>query len=374
MDDERAPQPSTLRLSSATGHCGAALGRGAHGPDAGTAGLPSPWAPLVRPPSPLVPHDAVHPRGADGLGSTTAAGHPPSTTASVRRVVRVADFGRLSRQVEHAATGAAQTAAQVEAMQEELRLTRHVRLGLDALQEVARGDRFPCGGALQRVLAQRTIERLKCTPARPRSRVHRSAGRGDLEQVAITFDVIFTRAGLDELVSMTGLKYSPRAGRRIARPVRVVQFPGATAFLRAVGLWEPSGAQNLMCRRFTRLEKTMPARPLLERFCTEDGEVNYILSRNASTGQVLVAVRESETYDVRRRAFKHPLVQKLVGHDSLPGLSETWPCFFFWRESTASAAMEWEGVDACGSMSVSLPCCTFEDLPADVAALVQSSV
>lgn len=127
-----------------------------------------------------------------------------------------------------------------------------------------------------------------------------------------------------------------------------------------------------MCRRFTRNDLSKPARPLIERFADEDGCLFYVLSRETATGHAVVAVRESETYDVRRQVFKHPLQQKSVPLSSLPGLSVGCPCFLSWRESSSSCAMEWEGVDACGSVSLSLPCCTFEHLPGDVAALVTS--
>lgn len=266
------------------------------------------------------------------------------------------------------------TMVQVEAVQEELRTTRQVRHGLDVLQAVARQERFPCGRALQRVLGQRLLERLKATPARPSTRGKGVVGRAAQEQVAVSFDVPFTRAGLDELVAMRGLSYSPREGRRVGRPVRVVEFSSAALLLRSLELWESADVQHLMCRQFTRLDKTRPARPLLERFTDEDGSQHYILQRNETTGEVLVAARESETYDVRRQAYKHPLVQKSVPHGSLPGLSERCPCSLSWRESLSSCAMEWEGPDACGTVSLTLPCCTFEQLPADVAALVQCVV
>lgn len=320
-------------------------------------------------PAPLVPMwrgapGTVNPStGADARG-TAAGGSVPA-----RRAVRVVEFDRLSREVRQVVAGVAKTAAQVDALEEELRLTRNVRHGLDALQAVARQDQFPCGRALQRVLGQRLLERLKSTPARPAMR-----GKSMNPQSTISFDVPFTRSGLDELVSMCGLSYSPRAGRRLARPMRMVLFSGAVALLRALDLWAAIDPQLLMCRRFTRVDKSKPARPLLERFSDENGTNFFILERHPETEEVVVSVRESEAYDVRRQAFKDPLQRKRVPRGSLPGLSESCPCFLSWRESSSSSALEWEGANACGSVSLSVPCCTFEQLPADVAALVLSLV
>lgn len=311
--------------------------------------------------------------GSNGQGQTTS-GAAPAAPVKVRRTVRVSDFDRVKKQVDLVVSEAAKTAAHVEAIEQELERSRRVRLGLDVLHAVARQEHYPCGRALQRVLGQRLLERLKATPARPSIRGYNAQGRSVQEQVAVTFDVPFTRTGLDELVSMQGLSYTPREGRRLARPVRIVHFPGAVSLLRSVDLLGTVDRQQLMCRRFTRVDQSKPARPLIERFADEDGSLFYILRRDTASGQVVVAVRESETYDVRRQAFRHPLVQKSLPMSSLPGLSEGCPCFLSWRESISSSAMEWEGADACGTVSLSLPCCTFEQLPADVAALVSSLV
>lgn len=327
-------------------------------------------SPSSCPPLPLAPPRPIRAGVPDGPNASTGCVAPVTTTegrAPARRAVRVVEFDRLSRQVEQVMEGVAKTTAQVEAMQEELRLTRHVRHGLDVLQTVARQEQFPCGRALQRVLAQRLLERLKATPARPATR-----GKSMSSQSSISFDVPFTRTGLDELVAMRGLSYSPRVGRRLARPVRVVQFSGAAAILRALDLWATVDPQLLMCRRFTRVDKSKPARPLLESYSDEDGSLFFIMERHAATEEVVVSVRESETYDVRRQAFKDPLQRKRVARSSLPGLSEYCPCFLSWRESSSSSALGWEGANACGSVSLSVPCCTFEQLPGDVAALVLS--
>lgn len=334
-------------------------------------------SPAQAPPNLAVPDHDPLPSGAPApapgpavLGATPDDAVPAVRT--VRRAVRVAAFDRLSRQVEDVVDGASKTAAKVEALEEEVRITRNIRRGFDVLQAVAQQQQYPCGRALQRVLGQRLLERLKSTPTRPASRGPSVSGRAGQEQVAITFDVPFTRSGLDELVAMCGLSYAPRVGRRTARPVRAVHFAGPVALLQALELMAVADSQQLLCRRFTRLDQSKPARPLLERILDEDGSVFYVIDRNIDTGDVIVAVRESETYDVRRQAFKHPLERKTVPIGSLPGLSTVCPCFLSWRESVSSAGMEWEGVNACGSVSLSVPCCTFEQLPADVAALAQS--
>lgn len=273
-----------------------------------------------------------------GAAAQTAAagGHAPAW-----RAVRVVEFDRLSRQVQQVVDEAVRTTARVEALQEELRLTRHVRHGLDVLQAVARQEQYPCGRALQRVLAQRLLESLKSTPGRPATR-----GRSTSSQYTISFDIPVTRTGLDELVAMRGISYSPRVGRRLARPSRVVQFSGAVAILRALDLWAAVDPQLLMCRRFTRLDKSKPARPLLESFSDGDGTLYFVLERHPATDKVVVSVREPETYDVRRQAFKDPLQRKRVSRSALTGLSEFCPCFLSWRESSSNSALEWEGADA----------------------------
>lgn len=165
-----------------------------------------------------------------------AAGAAPVVPSKARRTVRVSDFDRLMKQVEHMSIEAAKTAVHVEAIQEELHRSRRSRLGLDVLHAVARQDQYPCGRALQRVLGQRLLKRLKATPARPSARGHGVQGRAAQEQVAISFDVPFTRTGIDELVSTKALTYTRREGRRPARPVRTVHFSGAVALLRALDL------------------------------------------------------------------------------------------------------------------------------------------
>lgn len=289
--------------------------------------------------------------------------------------MRLADFDRLCKQVDALCTQGAQLSNQVEscstrtdAVEEKLLGARQVAQGFDVLRAVALQREYALGRALQRVLAMRLFERIKTCPTRPPAGDRMVAGRARQEQSAIVVEVPFLRSGVDELVSMLTLKYEHRTGRRTARPARLVRFSGAAGVLAALGV--PVVQEN-MCRRFQRKDGSAPARPLIERLTDDDGSVFYVTGRDEGTGDVLVFVRESEAYHVRRRGYVHRLQEKRIARDSIPGLPEQSPAFISWRESTVSASIdEWEGAEACGTVTVSLPCCTMELLPSDVADVV----
>lgn len=234
---------------------------------------------------------------------------------------------------------------------------------------MARQQEFSLGRALQRVLAMRLLERIKACPARPPAGDRMVGGRARQEHTAIVLDVPFPRSGVDELVSMLSLKYNSRTGRRTARPSRTVQFDGAADVLSALGI---PVDEDTMCRKFSRKDGSAPARLLIERLADDGGSLFYVTGRDTDTGDLLVSVRESETYHVRRRCFIHALEEKRVARNALPGVPAQSPAFISWRESTVSASLdEWEGADACGTVTLSLPCCTMEVLPSDVAELVK---
>lgn len=251
-------------------------------------------------------------------------------------------------------------------------MSRRTMNGIELLRAVAQQEQYPAGRALHRVLGQRVIERLHATPTRPSARGSPVARRGFQEQVSVSFDMPFTRQGLDELVALCSMSYTPRSGRRLIHPIRQVHFAGDGALLQALALPVRMAADSLRCRQITRLDKSKPTRPLIERYADDDGSFFNILRTLPASYEVVVAVRESEMYDARRQSYRHPLLQMHVPRRTLPGLSEFCPSFLSWRESTASAALEWEGADACRTVSLCLPCCTFEERPSDLRALVLS--
>lgn len=290
--------------------------------------------------------------------------------------MRLADFDRLCKQVDALSTQGVQLSNAVkscsirtDAVEEKLLGARLVTQGFEVLRTVAQQREYALGRALQRVLAMRLFERIKTCPARPPAGDRVVAGRARQEQTAIVVDVPFLRSGADELVSMLSLAYESRSGRRTARPARVVRFDGAAGVLAALGV--PVEQEN-MCRQFQRKDGSAPARPLIERLTDDDGSVFYVTGRDDVTGDLLVCVRESEAYHVRRRGFVHGLQEMRIARDSLPGLPEQSPAFISWRESTVSASIdEWDGAEACGTVTVSLPCCTMEVLPSDLADVVK---
>lgn len=262
-------------------------------------------------------------------------------------------------------------ASRTEAVEDQLRVSRQLLHGFGVLRAVALQEEFPLGRALRRVLAMRLVERLKACPARPPAGDRAVSGRARQEQTAVSLDVPFPRAGVDELVAMLSLSVTPRAGRKTARPSRVVHFPGAAALLGALGL---PVAADYMCRVFKRKDGSRPARPLLERVTSDEGTQFYIIGRDEASDDVSVAVRESESFHVRRRAFVHGLNEKVVSRDSLPAVPARCPAFIAWQESIVSASFdEWEGGDACGTVTLSVPCCSLEVLPGDVADLTKTT-
>lgn len=290
--------------------------------------------------------------------------------------MRLADFDRLCKEVEALSVQGSKLTSDVEAcssrteaIEDKMRATRQVTEGIDVLRAVARQQEFSLGRALQRVLSMRLFERIRACPARPPVGNRLVAGRARQEQTAIIVDVPFTRSGVDELVTMLCLTYDTRSGRRTARPMRTVHFDGASGVLSALGI--PVVPDNT-CRQFLRKDGSAPARPLIERFADDDGRLLYVTGRDGDSGDVFVSVRESEEYHVRRRCFLHGLKEQRVTRDELPTLPARSPAFISWRESAVSASFEeWEGADACGTVTLSVPCCTLEVLPPDVADLAK---
>lgn len=70
-----------------------------------------------------------------------------------------------------------------------------------------------------------------------------------------------------------------------------------------------------------------------------------------------------------RRGFANPIVKGTIDSSELPSLPVLCRSHISWRESVESRDLELEGVDACGVLSVSIPCCVLEVAPADVIAL-----
>lgn len=292
-----------------------------------------------------------------------------------RRSVRLADFDRLCRQVEALSVQGEQLTSDIQAccnradaVEDKLRATGLANQGLDVLRAVAHQQEYALGRALQKVLAMRLLERIRACPSRPPAGNRVVTGRARQEQTAIVLDVPFPRSGVDDLTSMLSLAYERRSGRRTTRPTRVVQFEGASGVLSALGI---PVVQSNMCRQFLRKDGSAPARALVERLADDGGRLFYVKARHKDSDDVLVCVRESEAYHVRRRCFVHQLVEKRVSRDALPELPDDCPAFLSWRESPVSASIdEWDGPDACGVVTLSLPCCTMEVLPSDVADLV----
>lgn len=287
------------------------------------------------------------------------------------------DFDRLSKQADALKLQGAQLTAdfqacsnRTEAVEDNLRSGRVLTQGLEVLRTVARQQEYFLGRALQRVLAMRLVERPRACSARPPVGDRAVAGRARQEQTAIVLEVPFTRSGLDELVAMLSLTHTHVPGRRTARASRMVQFHGAAEVLSALSV--PVVPEN-MCRQFSRKDGSAPARLLVERRVSESCSMIYITGRDAETGDLLVNVRESETYHVRRRCFVHSLKEKRVPKSALAVAPAQSPAFIAWRESAVSASLDgWEDGDACGAVTLSLPCCTMEVLPADVADMVKA--
>lgn len=292
----------------------------------------------------------------------------PADKRSKPRSVRAAEFDRLTRRVDELSIREAGLRDSLAAVQADVRGSRQAMLGLDVLRAVARQQEFLLGRSLKKVLANRLLNRLKACPARAPSGSRSLTGRARQEEAAIVLDFLFPRKGLDELVSILSATYTPRAaGRRSARPLWTVIFSNAAAMLRALSL--SVGMEN-MCREFRRADGSTPARPLLESIVNEDGRRVFVLCREADERHVLIASRDTEQYHVRRRAYVHDLKERSVPRDELEALASSCPSFLSWRETTVSASIDaWEGGDACGLVTRSIPSCTMEVLPPDVRAL-----
>lgn len=130
------------------------------------------------------------------------------------------------------------------------------------LRAVARQEEFTLGLALQRVLANRLMDRLKVTTDRTPAGNRPIAGRARQEQTAIAIHVLFPRSSMDELMKMLSASYMARMpGRRPTSPRMTLHFPSASALLLALGA--PAVMDN-MSRLFKRVDWCAPARTLLE--------------------------------------------------------------------------------------------------------------
>lgn len=131
------------------------------------------------------------------------------------------------------------------------------------------------------------------------------------------------------------------------------------------------GMENT-CRESRRADGSTPARPLLESIVNGNGRWVLVLCRGAGGRHVRIASRVVEQYHVRRRAYVQDLGEMSVPRDELDALASSCPSFLSWREATVSASIDLlECGDACGLVTLSIPCCTMEVLPPDVRALAE---
>lgn len=165
----------------------------------------------------------------------------------------------------------AQLSHGLPSVQAEFRASQEALHGLNDLRSVARPEEFALGRAIQRVLANRLLDRLKVCPAWAPACSRPVTGRARQEKTAIILAVLFPRSGMDELMTMLSLSYTPRAtGRLPNRPLLSLHFPSASALLRALGV--PMVLEN-MCRQFKRAGGSAPARVLLERVANDNGRM-----------------------------------------------------------------------------------------------------
>lgn len=164
---------------------------------------------------------------------------------------------------------------------------------------------------------------------------------------------------MDELVEMLCLSFTlPGPGRR-EQAFRHVQISSATRLLDALGLSE-NLRQWAMARSFTRVsDGSTPGRVIAERFDDDDGTLWFIFQRQAN-GDVRVARRETEEFDIQRRRFVYALRNTTISSVELPGLPAMCPAYLRWWPSTAAALMIQDDGLACGRVSLSFPCCVIE--------------
>lgn len=316
--------------------------------------------------------------GDAGVVDAGVASSPPSSTPGTLakrrpRSVRVADVDRLTARVAALETRDEQRSEHIKVIQERLAASRSALHGIDVLRSVAVQERFRLGKTLQLILATKLEQRLKTCPPAVASRGTGTSARASRQQTSIGIDVPFTRCGMDEFATMQELTYVPVVTKRGGRSVRLLHFMDSDGLLASLGFSDPM-RKEYGCRQFKRnRDGSRPSRVLVESHIDEQGSVWYILHRDRARDEVRVVARESEEYSVRLRNYVHELERRVVPFSAVPALPELCPSSISWRELSPSTFFAREGAEACGMVTVTLPCCVIEDDASNLLDMLMQS-
>lgn len=150
----------------------------------------------------------------EASGSAGSPGIPVPALPPPRRSrsVNAAFIEQISKKVEELDVREANLASDLEAFHGQLSISRRVMTGLSTLRAVLEQEQFPLGPVLLRLITTSMMSRLKSRP-RPATRGFKPRKRAQQKQRSMSFDVTFTRGGLDELVNLRSLAYNPRVER-----------------------------------------------------------------------------------------------------------------------------------------------------------------
>jgi len=232
--------------------------------------------------------------------------------------------------------------------------------GLGALQAVIAHDPFLLGRALAACACSRLLEKLHACPSARRA----SSGDPVIVEIDCTLAAVDQMVNLANLVSVSQTSVRGREGRTL----HLRSFLEVSAALAMT----PGQVAAAGVRRFTRRNQSVVTRVCIESFRDEAGHVFFVLGRHPETGEVSVAVRDSEELDFRGLSFVSSLVRKKVRADDLAGLPDAFPAHWTWKQSkhgevstTAPSAR-----DATGRLKISVPVSLVPGTGEDVASLL----
>lgn len=289
-------------------------------------------------------------------GNVTAV-NPPSSSAEASALSSPPD---VTGAIRHIHSILAALATRLSAVESRFSLAASSLSGLGALQAAVAHDHHRAGRGLAACARAVLMDKLHvCPPKRQTSSEIETQAKS-----SVRVEVVCTLAAMEELMDINKLVPTEVRHRLPGRQSLKVQVKSFRALADALCM-TPTMQAAVMVRSFRRGEVT---RVVVEQHKTEAGQLMYILERMCSTGEVKVAMRDTEVYDGRQRRFLSALDVKLVKLNDVPGLPKDYPSTMTWTESRHGVASTVGGHNmAAGKLLLSVPVSVVQGTAADLA-------
>lgn len=255
----------------------------------------------------------------------------------------------------------------LESMRKELMLARCPVSGLKLLQELVKSREHADGSSLQACLRLMVKKKIDSCPELVTSRRKCRAS-------SLTIDHVFTRQAVHQMLSMASVvAVCPREvdGRASGRFVRYKRHRDA---LHTMG-FSASEAANDRHKNFTRVNGPVSPRLLVEHHVDSDGQVLYVMGRNAEEMTFNIVQRPDQVLSGSQTHTVEQLRRSTVMLQSVPGLTEEHPSFLRWVAlGSVVCRVGSSDDDAVGRLTVSLPVRIIDDDASDVLCLLGTNL